>query len=272
MKMIRSTVLLAAAIFIGVACGRHIALPEDNDFEVFADDGLGAGADFEDSADDYPFPHHMENGECIDDKYPGTACERLVNVLKRVKQLTEAQMSEEWPEVRRHLLWAGGMVDNQWHTGHSFNDFNHVDLTTMRMVETSHTNADGKVDGISRNNNLAHVIEQYSIKEVGPGGSWSTCQIGAGRKGGPQDVAHVQFHSRVAFKLVWVPGKDYKEFVLVDDEGKLLKVGKPTGDLPYIQSRRNNYHEVECSKFSAAADQEGGKSITHCSNGFTKSN
>ena len=35
--MIRSTVLLAAAIFIGVACGRHIELPEDNDFEVFAD-------------------------------------------------------------------------------------------------------------------------------------------------------------------------------------------------------------------------------------------
>ena len=180
-----------------------------------------------------------------------------MNVVARVEQLTPAQLSGEWSQVRSNLLWAGGMVDNPRHTGHSFNDFNHVDLTTMRMVETSHTNADGKVDGISRNNNLAHVIEQYSIKEVGPGGSWSTCQIGAGRKGGPQDVAHVQFHSRVAFKLVWVPGKDYKEFVLVDDEGNLLKVGKPTGNLPYIRSRQDNYNEVKGSKFATAADAEG---------------
>lgn len=36
------------------------------------------------------------------------------------------------------------------------------------------------------------------------GGSWSTCMIGA-NKSPPQDVAHLQFKSRVAFKLVWSP-------------------------------------------------------------------
>jgi len=268
MKIIWSNGLLVAAILIGVASGRYIDLPWD--YEL--DDGLDV-RDANDACSWYRYAaHENTDEECIDDEYPGTACRRLVNVVARVEQLTPAQLSGEWSQVRSNLLWAGGMVDNPKHTGHSFNDFNHVDLTTMRMVETSHTNADGKVDGISLNNDLSVVIRKYSIAEVGPGGSWSTCQIGAGREGGPQDVAHVQFHSRVAFKLVWVPGKDYKEFVLVDDEGKLLKVGKPTGNLPYIQSRRDNYHEVECSKFSAAADQEGGKSITHCSNGFTKSN
>lgn len=34
------------------------------------------------------------------------------------------------------------------------------------------------------------------------GGSWSTCLIGCNQNP-PQDVAHVQFKSRIAFKLVW---------------------------------------------------------------------
>jgi hypothetical protein len=33
----------------------------------------------------------------------------------------------------------------------------------------------------------------------------------------PQDVAHVQFRSRIAFKLVWVPNDNFDTFVLVDD-------------------------------------------------------
>ena len=37
----------------------------------------------------------------------------------------------------------------------------------------------------------------------------------------PNDVAHTQFLSRIAFKLVWVPD-DYESFVLVDDDGGLL--------------------------------------------------
>lgn len=33
----------------------------------------------------------------------------------------------------------------------------------------------------------------------------------------PQDVAHVQFRARIAFKLVWVPNDNFDTFVLVDD-------------------------------------------------------
>lgn len=234
------TCLLAAVIFVGATF-----IPQDQAAENIDNT--------------YPYPHDMKDGECIDKKYPGTACQRLINVMKRVEKLTETQLSGEWPQVRKTLLEAGGMVDDSGHTGHSFNDFNHVDLTTMRMVETKYTNADGKVKGIALDNDLAEVIKNYSIAEVGPGGSWSTCQIGAGNPEGPQDVAHVQFHSRVAFKLVWVPGKDYKEFVLVDDEGNLLKVGKPTGDLPDKEARIKNYKVVKGSKFANAADTEGKK-------------
>ena len=33
-----------------------------------------------------------------------------------------------------------------------------------------------------------------------------------------QDVAHVQFRSRIAFKMVWCP-PSFSSFVLVDDDG-----------------------------------------------------
>jgi hypothetical protein len=59
-----------------------------------------------------------------------------------------------------------------------------------------------------------------SLPELGPGGSWTTCMIGCHRDP-PRDVAHVQFRSRIAFKLVWVP-PDFRMFVLVDDHGNLL--------------------------------------------------
>ena len=39
----------------------------------------------------------------------------------------------------------------------------------------------------------------------------------------PGDVAHIQFRSRIAFKLVWVPNERYDTFVLVDDDGDLLE-------------------------------------------------
>lgn len=41
----------------------------------------------------------------------------------------------------------------------------------------------------------------------------------------PQDVAHVQFRSRIAFKLVWVPNDSFDAFVLVDDGTCELEVG-----------------------------------------------
>ena len=38
----------------------------------------------------------------------------------------------------------------------------------------------------------------------------------------PQDVAHLQFKSRIAFKLVWCP-PNFEKFVLVDDDGELVR-------------------------------------------------
>jgi len=143
----------------------------------------------------------------VDPVYPGTAVTRLQNVHKRVKSLTPDQLSQDWTSVRRLILWAGGLKDlpnarpGEGYTGHSFNDFNHCDLTTMRGSE-AHNNNEGRVAGIAYNNRLGRGIEIASIKKLGPGGSWSTCMIGCNREP-PQDVAHIQFRSRIAFKLVW---------------------------------------------------------------------
>lgn len=145
--------------------------------------------------------------ETVDPVYPGTAVSRLHNVQNRVKSLTPMQLSEDWEKVRRHILWAGGLRDlpnarpGKGYTGHSFNDFNHCDLTTMRGDEADNNN-EGRVHGIAYNNRLGEGIRIASIEELGPGGSWSTCMIGCNKEP-PQDVAHIQFKSRIAFKLVW---------------------------------------------------------------------
>merc|ERR1711871_1000957 len=86
----------------------------------------------------------------------------------------------------------------------------------------------------------------------GPGGSWSTCMMGC-HEDPPADVAHLQFRSRIAFKLVWVPPK-FRHFVLVDDAGDLLAAGSPTGQLPHLQQRQRNYMAVGNSKYSVAAN------------------
>mmetsp|Transcript_8840 Transcript_8840/g.19481 ORF Transcript_8840/g.19481 Transcript_8840/m.19481 type:complete len:88 (+) Transcript_8840:654-917(+) len=70
----------------------------------------------------------------------------------------------------------------------------------------------------------------------------------------PQDVAHLQFRSRIAYKLVWVPPA-YETFVLVDDDGKLLKKGNPTGVLPTMRDRKMNYKIVMGSKYATVVDQ-----------------
>ena len=43
----------------------------------------------------------------FDTEYPGTAVQRLKAVHERVKSLSPEQLSGDWPEVRRKLLWAG---------------------------------------------------------------------------------------------------------------------------------------------------------------------
>jgi hypothetical protein len=161
----------------------------------------------------------------IDPEYPGTAVRRMISARERAASLTEAQLSSDWETSRRFILWAGGLRDlasarpGEGYTGHSFNDFNHCDLTTM-LGEQVHSENEGRVAGIHFSNRLGRGIEVASLPELGPGGSWSTCMIGCNAEP-PRDVAHLQFKSRIAFKLVWCP-PDFKTFVLVDDDGKLI--------------------------------------------------
>ena len=68
-----------------------------------------------------------------------------------------------------------------------------------------------------------------------------------------QDVAHVQFQSRIAFKLVWRP-PEFSTFVLVDDEGKQLCGGTPTGQLPSLEARKANYALVKGGRYAIAAE------------------
>ena len=111
------------------------------------------------------------------------------------------------------------MIQKKYFLGHSFNDFNHCDLTTMVGSVSSNENK-GLVSGIAYSNQLGPGIQIASLPELGPGGSWSTCMMGCNTEP-PQDVAHIQFKSRVAFKLVWAP-PNFDSFVLVDDDGNLL--------------------------------------------------
>jgi len=193
----------------------------------------------------------------VDPEYPGTSVERLKNIQARVKSLTPEDLSKEWEDVRKKILWAGGLKDlpqnvpGQGYTGHSFNDDNHCDLTPM-LGEVAHNLHQGEISGIAMGNRLGPGIEVASLPELGIGGSWSTCTNGC-HLDPPQDVAHVQFRSRIAFKLVWAP-PDFNSFVLVDDSGAYLNHGTPTGALPNIRYRQSNYNLVKGSKYAREAD------------------
>lgn len=195
-----------------------------------------------------------------DPDYPGTAVARMLAIRERAASLTREQLNGDWGEVRKNLLWAGGLADlpdavpGEGYTGHSFNDFNHCDLTAMGGEE-AHNENEGRVAGIHRQNKLGKGITIASLPELGPGGSWSTCMIGCNKEP-PQDVAHVQFKSRIAFKLVWAPPV-FNKFVLVDDAGNLLNSGAPIGTLPSIRDRQENYAVVKGSKYAVEAERHG---------------
>lgn len=185
---------------------------------------------------------------------------RMLAIRERAASLTREQLNGDWGEVRKSILWAGGLRDlpdavpGMGYTGHSFNDYNHCDLTAMRGEDT-HNENEGRVAGIHRQNKLGSGITIASLPELGPGGSWSTCMIGCNQEP-PQDVAHVQFKSRIAFKLVWAPPA-YNKFVLVDDAGHLLNSGAPIGTLPNIRDRQENYAVVKGSKYAVEAERLG---------------
>ncbi|EOD09060.1 hypothetical protein EMIHUDRAFT_452954 [Emiliania huxleyi CCMP1516] len=191
----------------------------------------------------------------VDPEYPGTAIGRMRASVERAKSLTADELSVEWEDARkRHLLlWAAGLRDltdvppGQGYTGHAFNDYNHCDATCM-LGDVAHNLNDGqdRVAGIAVNNRLGPGIERASLPELGVGGSWSTCTNGCNREP-PRDVAHVQFRSRVAFKLVWCP-PTFASFVLVDDAGGLLCSGTPRGALPALRERQANFDVVRGSK------------------------
>jgi hypothetical protein len=88
----------------------------------------------------------------IDLEYPGTAVQRMTNARLRARGLAAEQLDADWAIVRRHILWAGGMRDitdappGKGYTGHSFNDYNHCDCTTMLDGSTYNEN-DGRVPG-----------------------------------------------------------------------------------------------------------------------------
>jgi len=196
----------------------------------------------------------------IDPVYPGTAVTRMRTCVDRAKSLSEEDLSGEWEQTRKKLLWAAGLRDltnvppGQGYTGHAFNDHNHCDATTM-LGDVAHNLNDGgnRVAGIAVNNRLGPGIELSSLPECGDGGSWSTCTNGC-HLDPPQDVAHVQFRSRIAWKLVWCP-PTFGTFVLVDDEGALLASGTPTGQLPGIRERQANFQLTAGSKYAREAEK-----------------
>ena len=198
----------------------------------------------------------------VDDMYPGTAVPRMMAIRERVKSLN-FESSQPWESQRKMILRAGGLKDLQsavpgeGYTGHSFNDFNHVDLTAM-VDEQHDSENEGRVAGIHARNPLGNGIRIASLgMEDGlpPGGSWSTCALGC-NSDPPRDVAHIQFQSRIAFKLVWCP-PSYNTFVLVDDDGKILNKGTPKADsgLPAMSERQRNYMLVKGSRYATAADK-----------------
>jgi hypothetical protein len=116
---------------------------------------------------------------------------------------------------------------------------------------------DGNVHrGIALGNHLGHGIRIASLPELGPGGSWSTCALGC-HTDPPSDVAHVQFRSKIAFKLIWIPYQNYQEFILVNDDGQLLAHGKPNAGsgLPSLYDRQKNYQLVQNSKYAVVVDR-----------------
>ena len=213
----------------------------------------------------YPYPHTQHpDGSVTDTAFPGTATQRLLNVLKNVYELqnstasgsaTPPPLSSDWERVTRPALLRAGGLSNDRSTSHAFNDDNHCDLCCMLGQVQHNQNADGAIAEISKRNFLGAHIEKASLKELGPGGSWSTCTNGCHRTPAV-DVAHTQFSARIAFKLVWCPPK-FERFVLLDDKGRELARGEPTGNLPGIGFRKGNFELVIGGAWERAAVEAG---------------
>lgn len=182
--------------------------------------------------------------------YPGTSEKRLQTILKKVHQLDEQKdLTDQWSNIRKKLLTAGGLRHDVRETSHSFNDWNHCDLTPMKTSTFDFEN-EGRVQGMHPRNHLGHVIRKCSLTkndadfgDDDDGGSWTTCLMNCNTNP-PRDVAHIQFQSKIAFKLVWLP-PSFDKFALVDDDGNVLKVGENLDkEFPRRAERRMNFEAV----------------------------
>ena len=81
----------------------------------------------------YPYPHTQHpDGSVTDTAVPGTATQRLLNVLKNVYELQNSTaLSSDWERVTRPALLQAGGLSNDRSTSHAFNDDNHCDLCCM---------------------------------------------------------------------------------------------------------------------------------------------
>ena len=97
----------------------------------------------------------------VDPEYPGTAVARLRSVHARIAALAPGALDGDWPDVRRALLACGGLRDlprarpGEGCTAHSFNDWNHCDLTAM-LDDVAASENRGKVEGIAYGNQAIH--------------------------------------------------------------------------------------------------------------------
>jgi hypothetical protein len=118
----------------------------------------------------------------IDQLYPGTAVARMNAARTRARSLLPKNLTDDWEDVRRRILWAAGLKDlpharpGKGYTGHSFNDWNHVDACTM-LGDVQFEENEGRVEGMHYNNRLGEGIVIASDPTLGEGGTWSTCMV-----------------------------------------------------------------------------------------------
>ena len=186
----------------------------------------------------------------VDAEYPGTAVSRMQASRAHARALSHEALSGEWESVRKRLLAAAGLKDlphlkpGKGNTSHAFNNYNHCDA--VALLTEVYTNANGAAAP------LGPGIEIASLPELGEGGSWATASNGCHTEP-PQDIAHAQLRSRIAWKLVWCPPA-FTRFVLIDDSGALLATGDPRSPgLPSLEQRAANFRLVLGSKYSEAA-------------------
>ena len=143
-----------------------------------------------------------------DREYAGTAVERTTN--GRARGEPERERSLQGLGIRgatdrfygRRAFGPERRRPGKGKHRHCFNDFNHVDATTMSMDDADNEN-EGRVAGMHRTNALGEGIRGASDRALG---QFVVRDILGSNLEPPRDVAHVQFRSKIAWKLVWVPG------------------------------------------------------------------